>query len=504
MDLLFQAVSLFRRRQYETCVEVTTRLLAKSPNDQVAWLLKMRALTEQLYVDETEVADDGLAEMLDENAFHQAPMPGTSMRQPTANPNSGINGPSPAMRPMTMTGRPITGMLRLNTQSTQGGKSVEHVLKTARTAATARPVTTATGRFVRLGTASMLSTPDGPFIQVGRLNLPKYAQNQALARSLFEHLFHHANDVRTAQQLAIHANEYAQNKDWWWLVQIGKCYHRLDMFRDSEKHYILSLEVQPMVDTYLYLAKIYLRLDQPLLAISKLREGLEKFSHEPCLVQAIARIHEGLNDMTQSIDYYRQVLKLDNTNIEAIACIAANHFYNDQPEISLKFYRRLLQMGVTTSAVLCNIALCCFHAQQYDMIVACFLKALAVATVDEDRAEIWYNIGEMALYTSDIQLAIQCFRLALVYNNDHAEAYNNLGLVEIQRSNHEIGRAYLQTAQSLAPHMFEPYYNYGKSMYQQGDLQSSFRAIKSSLDIYKKHSDSRHIYDELKQMFAEL
>jgi tetratricopeptide repeat protein 8 len=47
--------------------------------------------------------------------------------------------------------------------------------------------------------ASMLSTPDGPFIQVGRLNLPKYAQNQALSRSLFEHLFHHANDVRTVE-----------------------------------------------------------------------------------------------------------------------------------------------------------------------------------------------------------------------------------------------------------------------------------------------------------------
>jgi tetratricopeptide repeat protein 8 len=112
----------------------------------------MRALTEQLYVDETEAADDGLADMLDENVFHQTPMPGTSMRQPTANPNGGMNGPSPAMRPTTMSGRPITGMLRLNTQSTQGGKSMENVLKTARTAATARPVTTATGRFVRLGT----------------------------------------------------------------------------------------------------------------------------------------------------------------------------------------------------------------------------------------------------------------------------------------------------------------------------------------------------------------
>lgn len=101
--------------------------------------------------------------------------------------------------------------------------------------------------------------------------------------------------------------------------------------------------------------------------------------------------------MTQSIDYYQQVLKLDNTNIEAIACIAAKHFYNDQPEISLKFYRRLLQMGVTTASIFTNIALCCFHAQQYDIIVACFLKALASANTDDERADIWYNIGEMAL-----------------------------------------------------------------------------------------------------------
>jgi hypothetical protein len=51
----------------------------------------------------------------------------------------------------------------------------------------------------------------------------------------------------------------------------------LDMFRDGEKHYLLAVKVQPMVDTYLYLAKVYLRLDQPLLAVSRLQEGLEKF-----------------------------------------------------------------------------------------------------------------------------------------------------------------------------------------------------------------------------------
>lgn len=39
---------------------------------------------------------------------------------------------------------------------------------------------------------------------------------------------------------------------------------------------------------------------------------------------------------------------------------------------------------------------------------------------------------------ADIRFAIACFRLALVYNNNHAEAYNNLAIVEIQRGNYDI------------------------------------------------------------------
>ncbi len=40
--------------------------------------------------------------------------------------------------------------------------------------------------------------------------------------------------------------------------------------------------------------------------------------------------------------------------------------------------------------------------------------------------------------------------------------------------------------------------------FQHGDLQSSFRAIQSSLNIYKNHADSKQIYDELRKMFSEL
>ena len=74
--------------------------------------------------------------------------------------------------------------------------------------------------------------------------------------------------------------------------------------------------------------------------------------------------------------------------MEGIACIGMNHFYSDQPELSLRFYRRLLQMGVNNAELFNNLGLCCFYAQQYDMTLACMERALALAT-DDTEADVW-------------------------------------------------------------------------------------------------------------------
>jgi len=49
---------------------------------QAAWMLKMRALTEQLYVDEVDMDEEGIAEtLMDNNAIANVPRPGTSLKQ---------------------------------------------------------------------------------------------------------------------------------------------------------------------------------------------------------------------------------------------------------------------------------------------------------------------------------------------------------------------------------------------------------------------------------------
>lgn len=63
---------------------------------QAAWTLKTQALTGQVYVDEVEVDEEGIAEVLmDDNVIANVSRPGTSLRKPGTSSQS---GPSPGVR----------------------------------------------------------------------------------------------------------------------------------------------------------------------------------------------------------------------------------------------------------------------------------------------------------------------------------------------------------------------------------------------------------------------
>ena len=57
-------------------------------------------------------------------------------------------------------------------------------------------------------------------------------------------------------------------------------------------------------------------------------------------------------------------------------------------------------MGVYNAELFSNLGLCCFFAQQYDMTLNCFERALALAS-DENMADVWYNIGHVAVVNND-------------------------------------------------------------------------------------------------------
>lgn len=175
---VFLALSRLRRRKWDASAAVATELLERNAFDQQVWWLKCRALTSKHWIDDSEVEEEGLADLLlDDNATAQLPRPGTSLAN--ANPHSG-SGPSPAVRPMSQSGRPLSGFARPGSGAARPGSGVD--LRRALTAsrlgtAMTRPVTTS-GRFVRLGTASMQSAP-GPVPAAPAAHAPAPARGSA-------------------------------------------------------------------------------------------------------------------------------------------------------------------------------------------------------------------------------------------------------------------------------------------------------------------------------------
>mmetsp|Transcript_1792 Transcript_1792/g.6239 ORF Transcript_1792/g.6239 Transcript_1792/m.6239 type:complete len:507 (+) Transcript_1792:246-1766(+) len=503
LDPVWVAQSNLKRGNYDKCIEVCTGMLDKNPYDKAVWYLKCRALTLKNWIDDMEMEEEGVADLLlDENATAQMARPGTSLSRPLTQATGG-GAPNQGVRPMSSSGRPLTGFARPGTSSRPGTgtKDVAGAMQGNRPG-TSRPVTSG-GRFVRLGTASMLAEPGGPFVNVEKLDLRKYAARPYLARVLCDYITYHDHNPKKAQELAAIATVQADYADWWWKARLGKAYYQLGLFRDAEKQFSSSLRDQEMVATSLELCKVYIRLDQPNDALKAYHKAAESMVGDTSILLGAARIYDAVNDMQKSVQLYKRVLYYDASNVEAIACLAAHHFYTDQPEIALRFFRRLLQMGVYNSELWNNIGLCCFYASQYDMTLTCFERALAISG-DDNMADIWYNIGQVAIGIGDLGLAYQSFKIAVSVDSSHAESFNNLGVLELRKGNVEQARSNFQVAAGMAGHMFEPFFNGALLAFKLGDFQESHELCQKALAAFPDHTDSHELLKQLKQHFTSL
>ena len=52
---------------------------------------------------------------------------------------------------------------------------------------------------------------------------------------------------------------------------------------------------------------------------------------------------------------------------------------------------------------------------------------------DDNMADVWYNIGQVAIGIGDLGVAYQSFKIAVSCDSNHAESYNNLGVLELRK-----------------------------------------------------------------------
>lgn len=139
--------------------------------------------------------------------------------------------------------------------------------------------------------------------------------------------------------VAFQAVKASDSNDWWWNFSLARCYETLGMYRNVEECLRQALRVNKHITIYLRLVAMYVGLNQPLSALEVCKQGLLVFHMNVSLLLEQARIHEHMGNFAVAVNYYRIIATEDPSNMEAIANIAMYNFYNDQPEIALRYYR---------------------------------------------------------------------------------------------------------------------------------------------------------------------
>jgi len=134
------------------------------------------------------------------------------------------------------------------------------------------------------------------------------------------------------------------------------------------------------------------------------------------------------------------------------------------------------------------------------MALSCFERALSLAD-DTNLADVWYNIGHVGINVGDLGLAYQAFKIAVSNNPNHAEAFNNLGVLEMRKGNMEQANNNFTQAQKLSSFLFEPSYNAALFQFKSGDLNESYQSVNKSLEVFPEHMDSKELLKRLKQYF---
>jgi len=342
------------------------------------------------------------------------------------------------------------------------------------------------------------------FIIPEQLNVARYAKNAPLAKVLCDWLLYVARNPKKALELCSDATQTSEYKDWWWKARLGKCYFQLGLLDDAKRQFNSALKQQDIVETHLEIARIFLKQDQPNVALQQYENAANKHVGDTTLLLGLARTYDALNQCLQGAQIYKQVLYYDSMSVEAISCLASHHFYSDQPEVALRFYRRLLQTGMSKCAELWNnLGLCCFYSGQYDLTLSCFERSLLLAD-DASMPDVWFNIAHVAIGVGDLGLAYQAFKIAVNIDPTHAESFNNLAVLELRKGNIEQAQDFFKTSINLAPHFFEPAFNNGLLAFKLGEFRDSYVFAKKALEAYPDHVESKDLLKQLNQHFSTL
>lgn len=177
MENFSLAVSRFKRNRFDECIKLCDEMLKLNENDFAVQILRTHALRKKNQVDDLEIDEEGLGDkLLDEHKILSNAKPGTSLDRNKTQGNQ-------AIKPMSSSGRPISGVARPNSRAVNRGESRSGTIINNNQQIN-RGVTSG-GRNIRMATATLQSLNSGFTLDTSKMNIESLVKKKSLAKVNF-------------------------------------------------------------------------------------------------------------------------------------------------------------------------------------------------------------------------------------------------------------------------------------------------------------------------------
>lgn len=102
----------------------------------------------------------------------------------------------------------------------------------------------------------------------------------------------------------------------------------------------------------------------------------------------------------------------------------------------------------------------------------------------------------------DRTLAFQALKVAVSLNGSHAEARNNLGVLEFHKGEADAALAEYRAAQEAGPALYEPRYNGALTAFKAGELENTHQQVGEALERFPEHASSQELLSLVESLFA--
>jgi tetratricopeptide (TPR) repeat protein len=190
--------------------------------------------------------------------------------------------------------------------------------------------------------------------------------------------------------------------------------------------------------------------------------------------------HHAAGELQAAEALYREVLRLEPENAEALHLLGVLAYQVKRHALALKLVRRALDVDPRQARYHNALAMTLMALGRRADAIASYRQAIGL---QPDFGEAYNNLGNALREEGLPEEAEACYRRALDLNSRIAEAHNNLGNILMLKGNPALSIGCFQSALALRPGYAEAHNNLGNALEAMGRLEEAAESCRRAISL---------------------